>query len=189
MFERFTPVARQAVVRAQEHARSYEHNHIGAGLLLLGVVDDELALPARVLIGLGVDLAVLAHQVEVDGVSDASALASLGIDLDEVRRRAEETFGLGALDRPRRQRTGLFGKRRAGGGGHIPFDDEAKASLEGALREAVALGDREIGTEHMLLGLLASRPGTTGATLRRAGTALDDTELRARVVTALGHAA
>jgi len=34
-------------------------------------------------------------------VLDAEALASIGIDLDEVRRRVEEAFGPGALERTR----------------------------------------------------------------------------------------
>ena len=32
---------------------------------------------------------------------DAEALATIGIDLDEVRRRVEEAFGPGALERTR----------------------------------------------------------------------------------------
>ena len=35
---------------------------------------------------------------------DADALATLGIDLDEVRRRVEEVFGAGALERTRASR-------------------------------------------------------------------------------------
>ena len=35
---------------------------------------------------------------------DADALAAIGIDLDEVRRRVEESFGRGALDRTRAAR-------------------------------------------------------------------------------------
>jgi hypothetical protein len=44
--------------------------------------------------------------VEPNGVRplDAEALAAIGIDLDEVRRRVEETFGPGALERTRAAR-------------------------------------------------------------------------------------
>jgi len=38
---------------------------------------------------------------------DAEALASIGIDLDEVRRRVEEAFGPGALERTRTGRRWL----------------------------------------------------------------------------------
>jgi hypothetical protein len=37
-------------------------------------------------------------------VLDAEALASIGIDLDEVRRCVDEAFGEGALDRTRARR-------------------------------------------------------------------------------------
>jgi len=37
-------------------------------------------------------------------VPDADALATIGIDLDEVRRRVEEAFGPGALERTRAAR-------------------------------------------------------------------------------------
>ena len=78
---------------------------------------------------------------------EAKALASIGIDLDEVRRQVEESFGPGALDRTRAAR----GRFRSG---HIPFDPTVKKALELSLREAIRIGHRHIGTEHVLLGLL-----------------------------------
>jgi hypothetical protein len=73
---------------------------------------------------------------------DASALAAIGIDLDAVRRSVEESFGPGALSGRRRRR-----------GGHLPLCPKAKRALERSLREALALSDRHIGPEHILLGL------------------------------------
>ena len=49
--------------------------------------------------------------------------------------------------------------------GHLPFGDGAKAALEGALHSALELGHNYIGTEHILLGLLALDDGSLGATL------------------------
>jgi hypothetical protein len=43
----------------------------------------------------------LARDGRDERVLDADALASIGIDLDEVRRRVEEAFGPGALERTR----------------------------------------------------------------------------------------
>jgi hypothetical protein len=37
----------------------------------------------------------------------------------------------------------------------VPFAPEGKKALERSLREAVALRDRHIGAEHVLLGVLA----------------------------------
>ena len=93
------------------------------------------------------DLAARRTAPPADGDVDADALAALGIDLDEVRRRVEEAFGPGALDRARAPKRRFLG-------GHIPFAKEAKKALELALREALALKHNYIGTEHILLGLL-----------------------------------
>ncbi|HEU4356118.1 MAG TPA: Clp protease N-terminal domain-containing protein, partial [Actinomycetota bacterium] len=78
---------------------------------------------------------------------DAQALRSVGIDLDEVRRTVEDAFGPGALD----QGVAPAGDKRIG---HIPFTAGSKKALELALREAIHLGHRYIGTEHLLLGLV-----------------------------------
>ena len=188
MFERFTAAARSAVVDAQQHARTAGHTQIGAEDLLSAVLAAPEEIPARVLQQLGVaDPA--AHPVAEDSFdeADAAALQSLGIDLDAVRRRAEETFGPGAFDRRRRQRPGLFGRRS--GPGHIPFSAEAKSSLELALREAVAEGHRYLGSEHVFLGLLATEQGTALRMLQRLGVDEDRAALRRRVLAELARAA
>ena len=150
MFERFTGKARAVVVQAQEQARERGDASIDTGHVLraLFAVPDNLAVV--VLEGFSVRRA----DVEADldrrptaDAPDAAALAALGIDLDEVRRRAEEAFGPGALDR-------APGRRARRWGTHIPFTKDAKKALELALREAIALKHDYIGTEHLLLGLL-----------------------------------
>jgi ATP-dependent Clp protease ATP-binding subunit ClpA len=93
-------------------------------------------------------------------------LATLGIELDEVRRRVEASFVPGALD-------------------HVPAD--AKRALERPQREAVALGDRDIVVEHLLLGLLASRSNVAVELLRHLGG--NPEVVRARVLARLGKAA
>jgi hypothetical protein len=42
----------------------------------------------------------------------------------------------------------------------IPFDEDAKSALESTLQAALHLGHNYIGTEHILLGVLASDPAT-----------------------------
>ncbi len=187
MFERFTAAARAAVVDAQQCARELGHAEIGAGPVLLGVLDDPQAPTSRVLADLGLDRTALVEQVRAGGSLDAEALASLGIDLDAVRRQAELAFGPGALDRGRRQRRGLFGRR--GGGGHIPFDREAKSALEGSLKAALAHHHNYIGTEHLLLGLLNTKAGTALDLLRRAGLTAHPGTIEARLIEELGRAA
>lgn len=172
MFEKFTDPARQAVVLAQEEARERRSGRIGPEHLLVAL----LRLPGtpgeELLRDAGVGAGEVDRGLAAAGPHDAAALATLGIDLDEVRRSAEESFGEGALDRAGGRRGHWFP-------GHIPFEKTSKKALELALREAVRLGDRHIGTEHLLLGLLhpehaASRVlgehGVTLAGMRRAVT-------------------
>jgi ATP-dependent Clp protease ATP-binding subunit ClpA len=183
MFERFTAAARGAVVSAQTHAREFGHREIGAEHVLLGVLTDEHGVAAQVLRDLGVDLAAVRSEVQGAkslGSPDAEALKAIGIDLEAVRRQAEEAFGPGALNRPRRQRTGLF-RHRYSDQGHIPFKAEAKSALEHSLRAALSLGHNYIGTEHILLGLLATQRGTTLDLLRRVGLEADEETIRRRV--------
>jgi ATP-dependent Clp protease ATP-binding subunit ClpA len=161
MFERFTQGARDAVEQAQHEAGALGHDHIGTEHLLLGLAGREDDLAGRVMSSLGLTPDTL-RPVVVDingfGPLNADALATLGIDLDEVRRRAEEAFGPGALERGRNPR----------GGGRRPFTPGAKKALELSLREALVLGDKHIGAEHVLLGLL--RENSVDAVLVRGGT-------------------
>jgi len=56
--------------------------------------------------------------------------------------------------------------------GHIPFDKDSKRVLELALREAISLGHKEIGTEHVLLGLIRDASGPVAAAFGEAGITL-----------------
>jgi ATP-dependent Clp protease ATP-binding subunit ClpA len=164
MFERFTDSAREIVVQAQEEARSLGHDYIGTEHLLLGAA----AAPgdaARVLAEHGAtpDALRAAVRAEIgESTLNGEALASIGIDLDEIRRRVEAAFGEGALERRR--------PRRAG---HVPFTPRAKKSLELALREAIAGGDKHIGSEHLVLGVLRDEKALARCVLRRTGADAD----------------
>jgi ATP-dependent Clp protease ATP-binding subunit ClpA len=163
MFERFTDSARSAVVAAQAEALRLHSDRITPAHVLLGVLitADECLRVSLAEVGLTIDgartdLAAM-NRDDPLGPDDAAALEAIGIDLDAVRARLEETFGEGVLDRPAERP----GKERRGRfsdlfGGHIPFDRNAKKALELSLREAIAHRDRSIGSEHMMLGLLRS---------------------------------
>jgi ATP-dependent Clp protease ATP-binding subunit ClpA len=150
VFERFTEPTRSVVVHAQVDGRDLGQPSIGTPLLLLGVAQEGATAGGRVLSALGIgeddirDDIRRASERRNPAFSDAdeSALRSVGIDLDVVRRSVEESFGPGALDRGRSP------------SGHIPFTRGAKKALELSLREALALGHKHIGTEHLLLGLV-----------------------------------
>jgi len=167
MFERFTDEARNAVVAAQREASALDHGWIGTEHLLLALLADADGRGGRVLRDFGVDVAWARSEVErIVGRGepdlDADALATLGIDLDAVRERVERTFGAGALSR-RRCRRGLMT------GGALPFTARAKKALELSLREAIAMGDDHIGSEHLLLGLAREGDGVAGRILRSRG--------------------
>jgi Clp amino terminal domain, pathogenicity island component len=63
MFERFTDQARNVVVRAQEQARSLQHNYIGTEHILLGLLAEERGMAAQALASLGVSLEAAREQV------------------------------------------------------------------------------------------------------------------------------
>src|SRR6266511_3345134 len=193
MFERFTDRARESVVQAQVEARELRHGYIGTEHLLLGILREWTGVGARVLNGLGIDVgtaradvvALIGEPLETDE-NDAGALRAIGIDVEEVRRRIEETFGPGALDRRVRPRWRSLGRGRCAPiSGHIPFTPRAKKVLELSLREAVALGHNYIGTEHILLGLVREREGIAAQLLQNRGAG--DREIRRLVAEEIGE--
>jgi len=94
-----------------------------------------------------------------------TVLTSFGLARVGVRREVEERVGLG---------------KRAPSG-HIPFTPRAKKTLELSLREALGLGHKYIGTEHILLGLIREGDGVAAQILRDHA---DLAELRAAVIDA-----
>jgi len=56
MFERFTEKARKVVVRAQDEARFLKQNYIGTEHLLLGILDEQDGIAARVFLEMGISL-------------------------------------------------------------------------------------------------------------------------------------
>lgn len=98
----------------------------------------------------------------------------------------EEAFGQGVLD-AEPHRSGWLGRhalRR-----HVPFTRSAKKALESALREAVTLGHRHIGTEHLVLGLLADPHGAPRKLLAATGVRPTQEEARTAVLRELDAAA
>jgi hypothetical protein len=104
---------------------------------------------------------------ERDGVA-AKALESVGISPEAVRVQVEEIVGRGQ-DAPN---------------GHIPFTPRAKKLLDLALREALQLGHSDVGTEHLLLGLIREGEGAAIQVLHQLNADLD--EVRQQVIQILG---
>jgi ATP-dependent Clp protease ATP-binding subunit ClpA len=178
MFERFTDEARQAIVRAQEEAAALGHDYVGTEHLLLGLAAGEGALLASFGATHEALVAQTLREIGPGRPADAAALASIGIDLAEVRRRVEEAFGPGALERTRAGRA-LCPERR--------FTPRAKKALELAMKEARRLGHGYIGPEHLLLGVLALREGVAVKLLEDLGASRE--RIRGAVLDRLGRAA
>ncbi|MFH8989525.1 Clp protease N-terminal domain-containing protein [Streptomyces sp. NPDC017940] len=152
MFELFTERARHAVTLSQDEAIALGHDFIGTEHLLLGLVGTERSTAGDVLREQGVEhtrarretVRVLeAAGVAATGGREAKdALSSLGIDVAEIKRKADDNFGPGAFQYPR-----------------PAYAEDAKKALEQTLSEARALGRETFGTEHILLGLLAAGEG------------------------------
>jgi len=118
-------------VLAQEEARLLNHGFIGTEHILLGLIHEGEGLAAE-------------------------ALAALGISLEAVRQKVEETIGVSGsapMD-------------------PVPFTPRAKKVLELSLREALQMGHQYIGTEHILLGLVREGEGVAATVLVSLGAEL-----------------
>jgi ATP-dependent Clp protease ATP-binding subunit ClpC len=149
IFNRFAKEARRCVEAGLEEARLLGHDSVGDEDLLLGVLRTGEGVAAEALSSMGVTSEAVREESEA---SFAEALASIGISLEEVRREAGEAFEMRLPDDRR-----------------IPFSPRAKKALEGALREAIGLGDNRITSEHVLRGLLRDEVGTAVRLLRNLG--------------------
>jgi ATP-dependent Clp protease ATP-binding subunit ClpA len=172
MFERFEPAARQAFFDAVGEASRAGQDRIRSEHVLIGLIcEPGPAADAMTAAGLApAELrARLPRGAANTGPLDAEALSSLGIDLDAVRRATDAAFGPGALDR-----ASSHGRRR------LPFADDAKQSLAGAVRLAQQLDHRTITSGHMLVGILDQPKSGALAVLSQTGT--DVAALRTDVI-------
>ncbi len=152
MFELFTSLAKRAIVVAQDEAMALGHDFIGTEHLLLGMAGVPESTAGAVLHQHGVRPAPARAEavrlLDAMGISGtawqdaADALATIGIDVEEVRRRADESFGPGRFLYPR-----------------PPYTARAKTVLELSVRESRDLGHDRVGTEHMLLAMIAEGNG------------------------------
>ncbi len=152
MFEYFTDRAKRAVVASQDEALAFRHDFIGTEHMLLGLAGTDESTAHEVLMEHAVDVSRARDETvrlwdeagvaATGGQAAKEALSSIGIDVEEIRRQADSTFGPGAFQYPR-----------------PAYTPRAKKALELSVREARALGQEHIGTEHVLLGLLAEGGG------------------------------
>jgi ATP-dependent Clp protease ATP-binding subunit ClpC len=164
MFEHFTEGARAALMQAHAEAQARSDGHVGVEHLLVGMLPDGTGVAASILAEASVTPdAARAALDDLFGppptVPPADALAAIGIDLDRVNTRLTETFGDEALaPKP------------------IPYDEDAQQALMAAV--AAAEG-RQIGTQHVLAGVLGRTDGRAVKLLEHLG--VDPAALAGRI--------
>jgi hypothetical protein len=134
-----TERARTVVSHAHDEAKALKHDYVGTEHLLLGLLSVENGLAAR-------------------------ALASLAIELEDVRSEIRRVVGEG----------------QAPVSGRLRLTPRSKKVHELARREAEALGHNYVGTEHLLLGLAAEAEGVAARIL--CGLGADAENVRAAVL-------
>jgi ATP-dependent Clp protease ATP-binding subunit ClpA len=158
MFERFTDKARSVVVSARTKAAEHGDDQVRPVHMLYGLTASH-GTAARVLAPLGADSTAVERELQRmapggtawdsdQARDDAEALAAIGIDVEEIKRRIEENFGPGALERVPHTPKGPLSRP-----GRLPFNDQSKLTLAFSLKEARARHDDHIGTEHVLEAL------------------------------------
>lgn len=102
---------------------------------------------------IGTEHILMGLVAEGEGVA-AQVLASFGVDLEGLRARVEETVG---HSEPKERPVDL------------PLSPRAKRVLDLAMREARNMGVNYVGTEHILLGLVAESEGVAGQVMAAMG--------------------
>lgn len=158
MFIRLTDRSRTSVEAGFEEARIMGHDSLGDEDLLLGILRADEGIAAEALTSLGVTLEDARDECEM---MLANALTSIGISLEDIRREAGDAFDM-SLPSDRK----------------IPYSPRAKKALVRARKEMRRLGDNHLGTEHVLLGILANEDGTAVRILASMGISPETVEDR-----------
>ncbi len=140
----FTQECRQDLAGARAEAQRLGHQFVGTEHMLLALIRESSGTAARL-------------------------LADLGVDLGQVRSRAERAAREGA------------DKGAAKGRIAVPeYTSRAKKALELGMSQARALGHAGVGSEHILLGLLDEKKGIAARVLHQLGLTLEEARTAAR---------
>jgi ATP-dependent Clp protease ATP-binding subunit ClpA len=155
-------------------SRRFRHEYIGTEHVLLAIAEDG-GTAARVLGERGLSAATIhAELVSIIGLGqgltrdlDGDALATLGIDLDEIRRKVENDFGPGALERA-----------AMGADGESAFINPYRC-IAPRLKRAFEIATHEAGgcpfsPSEVLIGLASVEDSVAARSLHAHGITLDD---------------
>lgn len=169
---RFTEPAGIVPELGRREAKRLRQHYIGPEHLLLGLLVHDDNPAAALLRAHGLDLETVRAEVDLlvaRGVlprpqaTDAELLATVGVDLDAVYRRAKETFG----DQAYYQAAQRVRLRPGGAVAHTPRGGTplvCRRVLVMAAHEAIAR-DQWVGPLHLLLGLLRDAEDPVGTDL------------------------
>lgn len=174
MWERLTADGQEVLQLASVESRELGHPCLADEHVLLGLLRHGTSPAAELLRARGLDLATARAELlrvgpTLDRRADpAYALRSFGVDIDEVRRRLEASFGTTALEAAERR----VRRRPRWRGGHAQPSALcvyllAKRSFEFATRLAESRGDPGVGPEHLLYGALRDARDPVGTQLSR----------------------
>lgn len=161
MLDRFTPAARQTIVRAGELAVETGHGVIGTELLLLAVAD------VHAFASFTADEVRAVLEPDFPRRGDQELLATLGIDLAEVRRRASAVAGGQEAWRLSRSAFNPLRLRLDGPPGRVRLDGRARKVIEVALWARCHRS--KVDAHDLLWGLLADGRNESVRVLRRIG--------------------
>jgi len=174
MWGRLSPDGREVLRLAFVEARELRSPCMADEHVLLGLLRHDDSEAAALLRAQGVDLATARAELLRVGptlgprVDPAGALRSLGIEVEEVRRRLESAFGAQALEAAERR----VRRRPRWRGGHARPSPLcvyvlAKRSFEIAARFADQRGDAAVGPIHLLYGVVHDARDPLGTELSR----------------------
>lgn len=173
-WDRLTTDAREVVRLAYLESRELGHPCLADEHVLLGLLRHGTSEVAALLRAQGLDLVGARADLLRVGptlgprTDPARSLRSLGIEVDEVRRRLEASFGTHALAAAERR----VRRRPRWRGGHprpnaLCVHVLAKRSFEFAAGLADRRGEQGIGPEHLLYGVLHNARDPLGTQLSR----------------------
>ena len=166
MFERFTEPASQVMELACAEAERLRHDYLGPEHVLAGLARQEGSQAAGILRASGLDVEAVRAGLDrlvAQGMLPArwhnksDLLRSLGVDLDAVQRAIEQSFGTDAVCAAQRRVLRRSSRREDLLICTNPLNGKAllvKRAFHMAGKEADALGQHDIGAEHLLLGVL-----------------------------------
>ncbi len=153
-----TPRAKKVIELATAEARRLGHNYIGTEHLLLGIVREGEGIAAGVLESLGVDIAELRSALEITGGQEAPGREEGPARPEE---RAEES--------------------------EVRLTPRAIKALEFAAEEARRFGHSQIGTGHLLIGLVREGEGIGAGILQGLGVNLQRLRKQVRQAVSQGE--